>query len=369
MDSATVAPRPPMRGVRAGVNQFGRAVVDAARTHRLFLGIILVYTAACPLVGFATGTSQVVQISLMAAPLMMLSVLFVLATVIGHTVWMAAVVRPEGSLFGAIGRDFKARFLQAERMAGFIVVIALAPLFFTAFSSFKRMIPIVHPFSLDETFMDWDRWLHGGEHVWRLLQPVFGTPLATTTINVFYNLWFFALLLVFIWQALSTKRPQLRMQFLLAFLLCWIALGTALATALSSAGPVYYGRVTGLPDPYAPLMAYLYGVAEQYPVWALTVQETLWTTFQAGGTDFGSGISAMPSMHVATSVLFALVAWRTSRALGIVFGVFALIIQIGSVHLAWHYAIDGYLSAVLTIPIWLLAGRLARAVVPGKDGV
>ena len=356
-----------MRGQRAAVNRFGRALVDAVRNHRLFLGIILVYAAVCPLVGLATGTSQVVQIGVMAAPLLLLSALFVLAIVIGHSIWVAAVVRPGGSLFGAIGRDFRARFLQSERIAGFIVAIALAPLFFTAFGSFKRMIPLVHPFSLDETFMDLDRWLHGGEHVWRLLQPVLGTPFVTTTINVFYNLWFFVLLLTFIWQALSIKRPQLRMQFLLAFLLCWILLGTVLATILSSAGPVYYGRVTGLADPYAPLMAYLYAVAERYPVWALTVQESLWATYQAGGTDFGSGISAMPSLHVATSVLFALAAWRINRALGFAFGVFALIIQIGSVHLAWHYAIDGYLSAVLVIPIWLMAGRLARAVVPVKD--
>ena len=134
--------------------------------------------------------------------------------------------------------------------------------------------------------------------------------------------------------------------------------------SISSAGPVYYGRVTGLADPYAPLMDYLHAVAGQYPVWALKVQDSLWATYQAGGTDFGSGISAMPSLHVATSVLFVLVAWRTNRLLGIGFAIFALLIQVGSVHLAWHYAIDGYLSAALMIPIWLVAGRLARAFGP-----
>ena len=40
--------------------------------------------------------------------------------------------------------------------------------------------------------------------------------------------------------------------------------------------------------------------------------------------------------------------------------VFALITQVGSVHLAWHYAIDGYLAALAIVPIWLLSGWIAR---------
>ena len=75
----------------------------------------------------------------------------------------------------------------------------------------------------------------------------------------------------------------------------------------------------------------------------------------------GSGISAMPSMHVALATLFALVGWRTNRWVGIATTLFAVIIQIGSVHLGWHYAIDGYAGAVGMIVIWLLVGRaLAR---------
>ena len=70
----------------------------------------------------------------------------------------------------------------------------------------------------------------------------------------------------------------------------------------------------------------------------------------------GKGISAMPSMHVATSVLFALVAWQTHRKLGIVLTVHAAAVMIGSVHLAWHYALDGYIGALLTYGIWRAAG-------------
>jgi hypothetical protein len=75
-----------------------------------------------------------------------------------------------------------------------------------------------------------------------------------------------------------------------------------------------------------------------------------------GTYDFGSGISAMPSIHVSAAVLFALLGWRVDRRLGIGFTIFAIVIMIGSVHLAWHYAIDGYLSAALTLVIWWVCG-------------
>ena len=68
----------------------------------------------------------------------------------------------------------------------------------------------------------------------------------------------------------------------------------------------------------------------------------------------------MPSMHVAEAVLFAILGWKANRWLGEALTLFALITQVGSVHLGWHYAIDGYLAAVAVVPIWLLGGWIAR---------
>ena len=49
-----------------------------------------------------------------------------------------------------------------------------------------------------------------------------------------------------------------------------------------------------------------------------------------------------------------------SRIFGSAMWTFALMIQIGWVHLAWHYAIDGYLAAVITVVIWKASGWLVR---------
>ena len=204
--------------------------------------------------------------------------------------------------------------------------------------------------------MAWDRVLHGGVDPWRLLHPLLGYPLVTSVVNFFYNLWFFIVYGVLFWQAFSLGDRRLRLQFLLSFVLLWIIAGNVLATLWSSAGPVYFGRVTGLADPYQPLMSYLTAVDERFPVWALAVQDQLWQAYSSADSMLGGGISAMPSLHVATVVLFALLGWRVHRWLGVIFTLYVVIILLGSVHLAWHYAVDGYVSVVVTCLIWYGVG-------------
>ena len=108
-------------------------------------------------------------------------------------------------------------------------------------------------------------------------------------------------------------------------------------------------------------MAHLNNVSEISPVWALQVQEDLWAGYMNDGVL--AGISAMPSMHVATAVLMALYAWTHARWAGFVMAVFAILIMLGSVHLGWHYAVDGYVGALIAWIAW----RIGLAVA-GREG-
>ncbi|MNL23643.1 hypothetical protein D3C87_1450390 [compost metagenome] len=152
-----------------------------------------------------------------------------------------------------------------------------------------------------------------------------------------------------------------------------------MAILFASVGPCYYGHLHAS-DPYAPLMAYLHDANQHVPVWALQVQEMLWQGYQSKGANGELGISAMPSMHVATAMLMAIVGWNVNRAAGIALSAFAVLILLGSIHLGWHYALDGYVGAAGAALVWHLVGRLlgqaaapvvrlATAPCMGKEGL
>jgi hypothetical protein len=275
-----------------------------------------------------------------------------------HAVWHMVNNESGRPLLTSWIWELRATYLTRQRAISFVVVALVLTPFMNTFGSFKQAIPYLTPFSWDKTFMEMDQALHGG-HPWQWLQPLLGYAPVTFTINCFYNVWVFVMFGVVLSQAWSRNRT-VRMQFLLTFVLIWIVIGTGLAMLFSSAGPCYYQHLTAAGSPYMDLMAYLNCANERLPLPSLNVQATLWRAYESGRHQLFAGISAMPSMHVATSVLFALVAWRINRWLGAAFTLFAIVIQIGSVHLAWHYAIDGYVGAALTVFIWHAVGWFLR---------
>jgi hypothetical protein len=245
--------------------------------------------------------------------------------------------------------------------------ILLFPVFTSAYTSVKSGLPLLHNYDLDPLFARWDSILHGG-HAWELIHPVVGFPVVTFALNFAYNFWFFVAWIIFALVTVMTGDRRLREQYLLAFCACWILLGSVAAISLSSVGPCYYGLFYAT-DPYAPLMSYLRSVNETYTIWALNAQDMLWERHVANNAGLGSGISAMPSMHVAIATLNAIFLSRRSRALGLMGWIYLVLIQVGSVHLGWHYAIDGYVSIVGVLFIWWAAGwwvasRDRRAPVP-----
>ena len=88
------------------------------------------------------------------------------------------------------------------------------------------------------------------------------------------------------------------------------------------------------------------GVEPGRLVGALEGQDLLWQGY-TGGRPGSAGISAFPSMHVATATLFALAARRLHPRLFPLGLAYWAVIMLGSVLLAWHYAVDGYVGILL----------------------
>ena len=323
--------------------------------YRAEIGLILlavVYAAICYGVSYSVGKQDSFSLKIYSEATGLATFFLALGFITWRVFYIMIAVRPR-QLTHFIVRDFKNFLISGDRIRHAIPVFIAVLLFMSAFTSTKMLIPLINPFSWDEAFMQIDRVLHFGIDPWRLLQPLLGYPIVTTTINFVYNLWFFVMFGALYWQLFSIRDPQLRMQFFYSFFLCWVVVGTLLAFVFSSGGPCFYYEFTGN-DYYAPLMDYLRTVS---PLWALDTQTMLLDSYKKHGVGLGSGISAMPSMHISVAIIMAFAGWRTSRAAGIGFTIFAVFIFIGSVHLAWHYAIDGYVSLIVTALIWWLCGK------------
>jgi PAP2 superfamily protein len=265
--------------------------------------------------------------------------------------------------------DFREHLFDPKRFIPALLLGLLFMVFFGAFSGMKNLIPVINPYTWDPTFASLDARLHGGIQPWRLLHGLLGYPLATSAINILYNVWFFLMIFIFFWQASTPHLPRVRLQYLLTFFLAWMVIGQFLATVFSSAGPCYYAAVTGTEqgDPYVGLMEYLRQADIQYPVWALNTQEMLWNAYRDKELRMGSGISAMPSMHVATAFLFALLGWKWGKPYNFLLTVYCVIIVLGSIHLAWHYAVDAYFAIPATYGLWRLSGFVVHRLEPPAE--
>ena len=223
---------------------------------------------------------------------------------------------------------------------------ATSYLYFT----FKVNIPTFTDFTWDHVFAAIDRTLFLGQDPWRLTHALLPWAWATKLIDAIYLAWYLVLVAAILAVGALPLRHPLRLAFLLAVALDWVIGGVIIATLLPAAGPVYMERITGDPM-FRPLMEHLHAQSEQVRLVALAIQEWLWTGYVTETVD-PAGISAFPSLHVAIPATCACLGMAVDRVIGRLLAVFTALVLVGSVHLGWHYAIDGIGGVALGIGCW-----------------
>ena len=263
---------------------------------------------------------------------------------IAWVVWRRGIDRP----LSAIRRI---AYLDRGRLGRAFLFLLLFILVDQAYRALKVAIPRLHEYYADPYLARLDRLIFGTDP-WRLTHALIG-PRGTEVLDLLYVLWFLVMIGLFAWAAFARDK-RFQLQAVATYFLIWIVLGNAMAGIFASAGPCYYERFFHS-EYFAPLMEQLRHTGD---LRALALQDYLYASL--GQESIGSGISAFPSIHVAMTSLLVIVTWNRfgagwQAALALTYH---LCILVGSVHLGWHYGVDGIASMITTAILWRTVGML-----------
>jgi hypothetical protein len=208
----------------------------------------------------------------------------------------------------------------------------------------KLVVPIYHPRLFDPELWEIDRVLFFGIAPTTFFLDLFGAPNVLRLIDWSYaNLFFFSASIAFAW-VLSHPERRIRVAFANGNALLWIS-GAWLYLLYPSLGPAFR-----FPDVW---FAYSQGLPFTQGLQAVLMRNYQNVIRAANGAPFGEpirivfGIGAFPSLHVASQVYVFLCARRVWRAGQVLFGIFALVIFLGSMITGWHYLIDSLAGALM----------------------
>jgi len=235
----------------------------------------------------------------------------------------------------------------------FFRILAALKIVMTIHCTIKQSIPIINPLLYDDLLWKIDKVIHLGFSPTLIPLKLLSIPFVTTFIDITYILWYFVKLpffITFIWFVDQKERYH----FFSSYFLLWIT-GGLLALLFPSVGPIYKH-----PDLFADL---------NIP-FAFELQKQLWIHYnevlrhpENFATFIYEGVAAFPCLHVGIVVLFCIFSKKLNKTLFIIMLFYVLIIQVGSVHLGWHYAIDGYFGTLLAFFCYFIT--MPRKVEPG----
>jgi hypothetical protein len=178
---------------------------------------------------------------------------------------------------------------------------------------------------------------------WRLLSWLNDWPLA-----LFYHRAWFALMILTLLMVLWAQPSKEKSSVMITYFCLWSLFGPIIHVCFPAAGPIFYARMG-----YGTAFSGLVSAPE-----TTQLADYLWRIYSGATFGSGSGISAMPSLHIATTVWMVLAVYLFARRWLIPMALAAILIFLLSVSLGWHYAIDGIIGGGGAVAIWYVARLL-----------
>jgi hypothetical protein len=256
----------------------------------------------------------------------------------------------------AFERVFSAKRLSSI-FAGSLMLVMI--MFFQGtFTSIKNALVVWSGgFHYDELQANIDAAIHFGTDPWRCLRFMIEWPILGSAVRYNYGvLWFLFSFGIVYFVVSSPKADKVRHRYLVTFMLVWVLVGNVFAGLFMSAGPAFYGKVTGDYSRFGELLSML-AAGGRDAAESVDYKAYLWQLHENGQSGFASGISAFPSVHVGLTVMNMLFAYEANRKLGHFMALYAIFILASSVALGWHYAIDGYAAAIIVCAIYYALKR------------
>jgi hypothetical protein len=230
------------------------------------------------------------------------------------------------------------------------------PLFLVSYTAAKTCIPFIVGYSWDGFWAAADRLIFGDD-AWRITHRWLGENFMTLWQWLYTVVWGGALIFSSALIPLNA-RPRLVAVFYSAMIGTWLLGGVVMAYLVSAAGPVFAQMFDPrLASEFGPLHDFLdRGLGPGDPI-RLT-QHYLAAVVNIHIATKGSGISAMPSMHLGAASVYVLAARRTRWFAPTI--AFWLIIFLASGYFGYHYWVDGVVAAGIATFCWMMADRLYR---------
>lgn len=254
-------------------------------------------------------------------------------------------------LFGKQWRTkLKNNYFHWHNLFDLIKVLVLLKLTLLIYCNIKQAIPFINPNIYDSQLLFLDRICHLGINPNTFSVKLLGNGVISGLMDRIYIAWYLVNPIVLAYFAIIPDR-RMHVRFFTCCFAMWIFGGLS-AVIIPSLGPIYTNPewFAGLNIPFANRLQQL--LMKHYHAALLHPEKYKIFIYE--------GIAAFPSLHVGIIALFAFFIWSVNRKAGIGMLIYLGLIQIGSVLLGWHYAIDGYFAIGLAWGLYRLSEFYGR---------